>query len=159
MAGRARSRGENRVPFRRPISRDLLFGMVTLQHGFIDEDQFVAAVQSWAGAPPSGRSRTISRNAASSIKTRAADIEAHRDAPARGVWSIADQSWAAVPRGQSTCEPQVRVGDAERSRWPIAVWRRRRPEKAPVAAVVMWPDRPPRRGSDFGCSGPTPGVV
>ncbi len=31
-------------------SRDLLFGMLTLQHGFIDENQFIAAVQSWAGA-------------------------------------------------------------------------------------------------------------
>ncbi len=74
--------------------------------------------------------------------------------------SVADQSWAAVPRGPSTCEPRVRVGDAETevSQANLGMLSTQAGE-VPVAAGVMWPDRPSRPGNDFGFSGRTPEVA
>ena len=93
-------------------SRDLLFGMLTLQHGLIDENQFIAAVQSWAGS----RERPLADHIAARgqlDQEQRADIEALVTLQLAECTSVADQSWAAAPRGQSNCEPRVRVCDAE----------------------------------------------
>ena len=93
-------------------SRDLLFGILTLQIGLIDQGQLVAAFQSWA--------RASDRPLADHLTTRG-DLDAEQRAAIEAMVALhlkkyagdAERSLAAIPASDSTREHLARLGDAQ----------------------------------------------
>ena len=92
-------------------SRDLLFGILTLQIGLIDQGQLVAAFQSWA--------RASDRPLAEHLTTRG-DLDAEQRAGIEAMVALhlkkyagdAERSLAAIPASDLTREHLARLGDA-----------------------------------------------
>ena len=92
--------------------RDLLFGLLALQNGLIDQGQLVAAFQAWT--------RDKARPLADHLVARG-DLDADDRAAVEALVALhlkkhggdAEQSLAAVPAGRSTRESLARLGDPE----------------------------------------------
>jgi serine/threonine-protein kinase len=91
--------------------RDLLFGLLTLQNGLIDQVQLVAAFQAWT--------RDKGKPLAAHLVARG-DIDDEQRACVEAMVSLhvkkhggdAAKSLAAIPAGRTTCESLARLGDA-----------------------------------------------
>jgi serine/threonine protein kinase/tetratricopeptide (TPR) repeat protein len=92
--------------------RDLLFGLLALQNGLIDQGQLVAAFQAWI--------RDKARPLAQHLVARG-DLDADQRAGVEAMVALhvkkhggdAAKSLAAVPAGRSTRESLARLGDAD----------------------------------------------
>src|SRR3954469_25526748 len=92
--------------------RDLLFGLLALQNGLIDQVQLVAAFQAWT--------RDKARPLADYLIVRG-DLDAEQRGLLEGLVAHhlkkhggdAEKSLAAIPAGRSTRESLARVGDAD----------------------------------------------
>src|SRR3954462_9743878 len=92
--------------------RQLLFGLLALQNGLIDQVQLVAAFQAWTrdkarplADPPAGRGALYPEQRAGVDAMVALHLKKHG--------GDAERSLAAVPAGRSTRERLARLGDAE----------------------------------------------
>ena len=93
-------------------AHDLLFGMLALQNGLIDQGQLVAAFQSWTRA----RGRPLAEH----LVARG-DLDAEQRSGVQAMVNLhlkkhgggAERSLAAIPAGRSTRESLARVGDAD----------------------------------------------
>ena len=93
-------------------AHDLLFGMLALQNGLIDQVQLVAAFQSWTRA----RERPLAEH----LVTRG-DLDPEQRSGVDAMVALhlkkhggnAERSLAAIPAGRSTRESLARAGDAE----------------------------------------------
>ncbi len=93
-------------------AHDLLFGMLALQNGLIDQVELVAAFQSWTRA----RERPLAEH----LVARG-DLDPEQRAGVEAMVSLhlkkhggdAGRSLAAIPAGRSTRESLARVGDAD----------------------------------------------
>src|SRR4051812_12451222 len=98
----------------RPIdpSRDLLFGLLALQNGLIDQGQLVAAFQAWTrdkGRPMA--EHLVSRGDLDGDDRVAVEALVARHLKKHG--GDLEQSLAAMNAGRSTRESLARVGDAD----------------------------------------------
>ena len=95
--------------------RDLLFGLLALQNGLIDQGQLVAAFQAWT--------RDKARSLAEHLIARG-DLDSEQRAGVEAMVALhlkkhggdAQRSLAAIPAGRSTRESLARVGDADLDR-------------------------------------------
>src|SRR5947209_9300201 len=89
--------------------RNLLFGLIALQVGLIDQAQLVAAFQAWA--------RDKSRPLADHLADRGLDADARGAVEAMAALHVkkhggdAEKSLAAIPAGRSTRERLAALGD------------------------------------------------
>ena len=91
-------------------SRDLLFGLLALQNGLIDQDQLVAAFRGWTR----DRSRPLAEHLAArgDLNTdQRAGVEAMVALHLRKHGGDAARSLAALPAGRSTRESLAALGD------------------------------------------------
>ena len=117
--------------------RDLLFGLLALQNGLIDQDQLVAAFQAWT--------RDKARPLADHLVARG-DLDAEQRAGVEALVALhlkkhggdAEQSLAAIPAGPSTRESLAALGDPEIEHDP-------RPSSAPARRRRRRPHRQLRR--------------
>ncbi len=94
------------------VDRHLLFGLLALQNGIIDQGQLVAAFQAWT--------LDKSRSLADHLEARG-DLTAAKRALLEALAAVhieahggdVDKSLAAVSAGRSTRESQVRIGDPD----------------------------------------------
>jgi serine/threonine protein kinase/tetratricopeptide (TPR) repeat protein len=94
------------------VDRNLLFGLLALQNGLIDQVQLVAAFQAWT--------RDKSRPLADHLVQRG-DLDAEQRAGVEAMVELhlkkhggdVDRSLAAVPAGRSTRDSLIRLGDPE----------------------------------------------
>jgi len=90
-------------------SRDLLFGLIALQNGLIDQDRLVMAFRSWArdkARPLAEHLACLDADQRAGVHVMVAlHLKKHGGDPAR--------SLAAINPGRSTRESLARVGDAE----------------------------------------------
>src|SRR6516164_3596997 len=92
--------------------RDLLFGLLALQNGLIDQGQLVAAFQAWT----CDRSRPLADHL-----TARGDLDADQRAGVEAMVGLhlkkhggdVERSLAAVPAGRSTREKLAALGDPE----------------------------------------------
>jgi serine/threonine-protein kinase len=91
--------------------RDLLFGLLALQNGLIDQGQLVAAFQAWT--------RDKARTLAEHLADRG-DLDPDQRAGVEAMVGLhlkkhgdAERSLAAIPAGRSTRESLARLGDAD----------------------------------------------
>ena len=92
--------------------RDLLFGLLALQNGLIDQVQLVAAFQAWT--------RDKARPLAEHLAARG-DLDADQRAGVDAMVALhlkknggdAARSLAAIPAGRSTRESLARIGDTD----------------------------------------------
>ena len=95
--------------------RDLLFGLLALQNGLIDQDQLVAAFSAWSRA----KGRTLAEIL---VERGAIDDESRRSWPAMAEKQLklhggdTEKSLAAVAAGPSTREKLAALGDADLDR-------------------------------------------
>src|SRR6516165_1949719 len=90
--------------------RDLLFGLLALQNGLIDQVQLVAAFQAWTRA----KARPLAQHLADR-----GDLDAEQRAGVEAMVVLhlkkhggdAERSLAASPAGRSTRESLARIGD------------------------------------------------
>jgi serine/threonine protein kinase/tetratricopeptide (TPR) repeat protein len=95
-----------------PAAHDLLFGMLALQNGLIDQGQLVAAFQAWTrerGQPLA----TYLVNRGDLDAEQCAGVEAMVTLHLRRHGGDPDRSLAAIPAGRSTRESLARIGDAD----------------------------------------------
>jgi len=100
------------VPRSVDLSRDLLFGMLTLQIGLINRDQLVAAFQAWTSA----RDRPLAEHLAAR-----GDLDAEQRAGVEGMVELhlkehaggVEPSLATIPAGRSTGQSLATVADAD----------------------------------------------
>ncbi len=132
--------------------RHLLFGLLRLQNGLIDQGQLVAAFQAWTarqgpapGRPP-GRPRRPRRRPARGRRGPG------RACTSRSTAATPSKSLAAVPAGRSTRESLAELGDpdieatlAQRRLRPRLDRRRRRRPHRPATPSA----RPPSDGQRF----------
>ena len=108
-------RGPGCPPFRSiamAADRDLLFGLLALQNGLIDQGQLVAAFQAWT--------RDKARPLADHLVARG-DLDADERAAVEALVALhlkkhggdAEKSLAAIPAGRSTRESLARLGDPD----------------------------------------------
>src|SRR6516225_691416 len=92
--------------------RDLLFGLLALQNGLIDQDQLVAAFRAWTR----DRSRPLAEYLAARgdlDPDQRAGVEAMVGLHLKKHGGEVERSLAAVSAGKSTRESLARLGDAE----------------------------------------------
>jgi serine/threonine-protein kinase len=100
------------VPRTTDPSRDLLFGLLTLQNGLIDQSQLLAAFQAWTlDKSKSLADHLETRGELTSAKRALLEKLAEVHLQAHG--GIVEQSLAAVSAAKSTRESLARIGDAE----------------------------------------------
>ena len=93
-------------------SRDLLFGLLALQNGLIDQGQLVAAFQAWT--------RDKARPLAEHLVARG-DLDAEQRVGVEAMVALhlkkhggdAERSLAAIPAGRSTRESLAQLGDVD----------------------------------------------
>jgi len=93
-------------------SRDLLFGMLTLQIGMIDQGQLVAAFQAWTRAGDRPLAEHLAARGDLDAEQRAG-VEAMVDLHLKKHAGDAQRSLAAIPAGRFTRETLARVADAD----------------------------------------------
>lgn len=140
----------------------LLFGLIALQVGLIDQAQLVAAFQAWArdkrrpladhladrGGPDSDGRAVIEAMVALHVKTHGGNV---------------DESLAAVPSSRSTCASLAGLGEpdieATLDAWPARKTAQpRRPTMMTRRAQPPYPSAPPpATASDFASCGPMRG--
>ena len=155
------------VPEARPMAaiaadRNLLFGLLALQNGLIDQVQLVAAFQAWT--------RDKARPLADHLVARGdldADQRAAVEAPRRPAPQEARRRRREEPRRRPRrpVDPREpgRLGDPDLERHPRPAsarhsdpsrWRRPRPHRQPTPSA-----RPPPTASGSASSGPTPAAA
>src|SRR5262245_48695122 len=93
-------------------SRDLLFGLLALQNGLIDQVQLVAAFQAWTrDKARSLAEHFLARGDLDADDRAAVDALVARHLKKNG--GDAPRSLAAIPVGRSTCASLARLGDAD----------------------------------------------
>ena len=92
-------------------SRDLLFGMLALQNGLIDQGQLVAAFQAWTR--DKGRPLAEHLSPGATWIGAAGRVEAMVALHLKKYGGDAGGSLAAIPAGRSTRESLARLGDPE----------------------------------------------
>ena len=140
--------------------RHLLFGLLALQNGIIDQGQLVAAFQAWT--------LDKSRSLADHLEARGdltgakrALLEALADVHLEAHDGDVEKSLAAVSAGKSTRESLARIGDpdVEATLGHVASGTAR-PRRAMSTARHPTPSaRPPATANGSACSGRTPGAV
>ncbi len=93
-------------------SRDLLFGMLTLQIGLIDQGQLVAAFESWSRDGDRPLAEHLAVRGVLDPEQRAA-VEAMVDLHLKKHAGDAERSLAAIPASRSTRESLARIALAE----------------------------------------------
>ena len=142
--------------------RDLLFGLLALQNGLIDQGQLVAAFQAWT--------RDKARPLAEHLVARGdldADAARRRRGPGRRCTSKkhggdAEKSLAAIPAGRSTRESLAAARRPRRSSATLGhVGSRPRPDRTatPTARPATPSARPPATASGSASCGPTPAAA
>ncbi len=100
------------MPSSADTSRDLLFGLVALQIGLIDQTQLVAAFQAWTLQKSSSLAdHLVGRGDLDADDRAAVDALVARHLKKHG--GDAEKSLAAVPTGRSTRESLARVADPD----------------------------------------------
>ena len=138
--------------------RHLLFGLLALQNGLIDQGQLVAAFQAWT--------LDKSRSLADHLVARG-DLDADARAGLEALVAVhvkkhgdVEKSLAAVPAGKSTRESLARLGDPdiEATLGHVGLRRTARPRDGDVdRTVVTTPSaRPPATASGSASCGRTP---
>jgi serine/threonine-protein kinase len=90
--------------------RDLLFGLLALQNGLIDQGQLVAAFQAWSlDRARSLAEYLVTRGDLNPAQRAAIEVLATLHVDKHG--GDADKSLAAIPNGRSTLESLARIGD------------------------------------------------
>ena len=143
--------------------RNLLFGLLALQNGLIDQVQLVAAFQAWT--------RDKARPLAEHLVARG-DLDAEQRSLLEGLVAQhlkkhggdVEQSLAAVPAGRSIRDGLADLGDPdiERHARPRRRRRIRRPTSmttTPTAPPASPSARPPPTASGSASSGPMPGAA
>ena len=137
--------------------RNLLFGLLALQNGLIDQVQLVAAFQAWT--------RVKDRALADHLVGRG-DIDADQRAAVEALVELhvkkhggdTEKSLASIPAGRSTRERLAALGDPELTaivaRSPPA-----RPRLTPTARRATPSEPPPATASDSVSSGPMPAAA
>src|SRR5262249_9768764 len=90
--------------------RNLLFGLLALQNGLIDQGQLVAAFQAWSlDKARSLADYLVTRGDLNPAQRAAIEVLATLHIDRHG--GDADKSLAAIPTGRSTLESLVQIGD------------------------------------------------
>src|SRR5262249_14394615 len=100
------------MPARPDASRDLLFGLLALQNGLIDQGQLVAAFQAWTR----DRARPLADHLVALRHLNAVQRAAREALPALHVekhGGAPERSLAAIPAGRSTVASLAGLGDRE----------------------------------------------
>ena len=92
--------------------RQLLFGLIALQVGLIDQAQLVAAFQAWARDKARPLADHLADRGGPDAEGRAA-VEAMVALHVKKHGGDTEKSLAADPAGRSTRESLARIGDAE----------------------------------------------
>ena len=144
--------------------RNLLFGLLALQNGLIDQGQLVAAFQAWT-RDKAGRWPTTSSTAATSTPTSAAVIEAMAGLHVKKHGGDVEKSLAAVRRTARLARAWPHLGepDIEATLARVARARTARPPTptttTPTAPAAIPSARPPPTDSGSASCGPTPGAA
>jgi hypothetical protein len=135
--------------------RDLLFGLLALQNGLIDQGQLVAAFQAWTR----DKARALAEHLAARgdlDPDQRAGVEAMVGLHLKKHGGEAARSLAALPAGRSTRESLPALGDPaiEQSLTQLALG-----SDGDATAPPATPSAPrPAKVSDSVSSGPTPGA-
>jgi eukaryotic-like serine/threonine-protein kinase len=108
--------GTNAAPFRERFEmtadRDLLFGLLALQIGLIDQEHLIAAFRAWAGNKSRPMADYLTERGDLDEDDRAAvDALVARHLKKHG--GSTEKSLAAIPAGVSTRESLARIGDPQ----------------------------------------------
>jgi eukaryotic-like serine/threonine-protein kinase len=113
MAGRAGDAAVARsLPMTADVTRHLLFGLIALQVGLIDQAQLVAAFQAWARDKARPLADHLAKRGGPDADGRAA-VEAMVALHVKKHGGNTEKSLAAIPAGRSTRERLVALGDHE----------------------------------------------
>ena len=137
-------------------SRDLLFGLLALQIGLIEQGQLVAAFQAWTRDKSRPMADHLMAHGDLDADQRAA-VEALVDLHLKKHGGDPEKSLAAVAVGRSTRERLARLADADMEASLAHVGSRSTLTRTiPIAppATPSVPSRP--RASGSACCGPTP---
>ena len=94
--------------------RDLLYGLIALQNGLIDQDQLVAAFRAWVARQDAAPGRPSSAPAGPSTPSSGPLLEPLVGAAPEEVRGRPGQeAWPSLAAGRSTRERLARLGDAE----------------------------------------------
>src|SRR6516165_2152282 len=138
--------------------RHLLFGLLALQNGIIDQDQLLAAFRAWTLDRSKSLAEHLALRGDLDEEGRAA-IEALAARHLKRHGGDVEQSLAALNAGRSTRESWHASPTAtSRRRWPTSARPRSNPPKTPTAppATASVPRLPMARGSV--CCGRMPAV-
>ena len=141
--------------------RHLLFGLLALQTGLIDQVQLVAAFHAWT----CDKSRSLADHlvALGHLATpQRGGVEALADLHLEAHGGDVEKSLAAIPAGKSTRESLAALGDPDIERTLGQVGSARpagRRTATPTARPAMPSARPPPTASGSASCGPTPGAA
>ena len=142
--------------------RNLLFGLLALQNGLIDQGQLVAAFQAWTLRQGPAAGRPLDRPRRPRRRRAGGRRGAGRRCTSKKHGGDAEKSLAAVPAGRSTRESLARLGDPDIE----ATLGHRRPPastrptaRTPTAPPATPSARPPPTASGSASSGRTPGAA
>ena len=139
--------------------RNLLFGLLALQNGLINQAQLVAAFQAWSlDKAQSLADCLVARRDLNAAQRAAIEALAALHMDKHG--GDAKKSLAAIPAGPSTRESLAQIGDPDIGGTLIRVGSDSPSETTiPIAQPPILSARPLATASDSGSCGPTPGAA